>query len=607
MGRIILTNNDNWCQRLQDSYECLLGLPVTGSLDDGFHLRVYRKKKVQNENYLKNDNGIIATNGTMFYKGLMNRKALEALLRDFIGLLAENEIGECIKTVRKDLIGSYCIIIVQPEFIVGFVDETSMYPVYYHRGEDGYLLTNTFYNVNECCRTQPNELAAMEYSLCSSIVGNETPFIDVYRLLEDDYFFLNTKTNQVAIKKTTPNHYMYSFNNYEEAIALMAKEMEKMARIRSEYLKHTLLFTTGGIDSRMELALHNYYHDSMIVGYWQGDDVITNGTDQDLDISKKLAEVSNLPFILCDVSEDFDECLGTLSKEELSKFGEYACIYSHNEKWLNIPNLVSENNISSIGFGSLDEIIRDLPQVEQFWNEKFKFIDLVKNVKMRTGVFNTVISYDELVGYITEKLRKAYADIKEPLSMEEAVSIFNRGRLHSNTVVDAYINLYYYDFNICGQKRIVDLVESLPYEWRNESKIAVTLTRQWHEELMVVPYFSHHHTVMYNSSTNRVEETNKTKMEMKLRQSLKGTILYKPLVKIGHKFRNKSNKRTYSNRTILQKSLKTLSESDFVKESKIKINNTQDNVGFDLASLARIVAEIRLIDISRNVDRQEGI
>lgn len=599
MGRMILTNNDNWCKRLQGNYEGLLDLPVTGTLDDGFHLRVYAKKRVENENYLKSENGIIATNGTIFYKGLMNKDALKKLLGDFTALLKEKEIGECIRIVRKDLIGSYCVIMVLAEFVIGFVDETSMCPIFYCLKDGQFLITNTYLNVNDCCKEDIREMALVEQCVCSSIVGNETPFNNIYRLLENEYIFIDKSENDFQIRTVELNQYKYRFNSFVEAVEMLSTEVEKIARVRSKYIHHTLLFATGGLDSRMELALYNLEDKNIKIGYWSGADIITNGTRQDLEISKKLAEITACPFEFYDVSEDFSSCIASLDHDEMRKYGEYARIYGHNRKWLEIVNHPSTEDIDSIGFGYLNELIKSASQVEKNWHNGFECYDFVKSVKTRTGVYHNVIECPKVIKYVSDKVQNLISSNSSMLSFEDSVNLFNRDRIHSNTFVDAFINTFFYSFNIFGQKRIIDLVESIPYEWRANSKITVALTKKWNSDLLKIPYYSHHHTVLYDSKSNSIKETNKTKIELYFRRLLKNTFLYKPIVSVGHKLRQKNNTLASESNSIVRECLTVLKNSESMQKCDVKIKDINNDVGFDLASLATEVAEICLIDISR--------
>ena len=494
MGRLILTNDKIWSKKLQDNFVKLLGLNQTGNINSEEILSVFQKKNVKNENFCKIGGDYVISNGTFFYKEKINKEALEELLTDFKELLLKSNISTCIKEIRKNIIGSYLIFIKVENIIIGFVDETAVYPCYYYN-KGNYIVTNTYYNIAECINTDINKMAILENGICSMVVGNETPFNFIYRLLENEYIII--KENKLEIKSVELNKYIYKFKDYNQAVLILKEEIEKIAKIRAKYIKKTLLFTTGGLDSRMELALHNSLNDELIVGYWSGEDIITNGTLEDLKISKQLAEKVEAEFKFFDVSYSFTDCIEELTSTELSKYGEYACIYAHNPKWLEIPEKLKENKIDSIGFGSLNEIIRENSQIDNLKNS-ITLSDLVLKVKMRSGLYNNIFRDEYLVEYIVNKLKNRFKLDTKEISLEKAVNLFNRNRLHSNTVVNNYINLFYYDFNICGQKNIVDLIESMPYAWRKQSKLVIALTKEWNQELLKIPYFSHHKKVIYD-------------------------------------------------------------------------------------------------------------
>lgn len=83
MGRLILTDNDKWKNKLEYNFKTLLNLKEIGNIEEDYYLKTFQKKKVNNENFYKAGNDIVASNGTLFYKGMMNKKALVNLLSDF--------------------------------------------------------------------------------------------------------------------------------------------------------------------------------------------------------------------------------------------------------------------------------------------------------------------------------------------------------------------------------------------------------------------------------------------------------------------------------------------------------------------------------------------
>ena len=66
-----------------------------------------------------------------------------------------------------------------------------------------------------------------------------------------------------------------------------------------------------------------------MIGYWKGEDSITNGTLQDAKINELLASEFSLKTKIFDVSQHFRECLRTIDEDELDRYGEYISIYAH--------------------------------------------------------------------------------------------------------------------------------------------------------------------------------------------------------------------------------------------------------------------------------------
>ena len=177
-------------------------------------MTVYKKRKVNNENFWKYNDNYVASAGTLIYKGEMGRKALELIYND--------SKKKDIKELRKNFWGTYTCVIKRNDIIKIFVDETETYALYYHNDDtQKYLVTNTYYHIAKCIKTKLIFEALLEKGIRGGIYGNVTPYKNVFRLKANEYIEINLNYNKFRICETELNDYRKEFKNKEEAIEIL--------------------------------------------------------------------------------------------------------------------------------------------------------------------------------------------------------------------------------------------------------------------------------------------------------------------------------------------------------------------------------------------------
>lgn len=237
MGRFILTDKGAWDDMLHKNNE------ACGFRCNGYHkaedviLRTYSKLNIDTFNYIQKGDGFAAVCGTLVYTNNTGREALELLARD---LPVKN-----IHDIRRDCAGCFAVIYKQNDQITVFVDESAVYSVYYYHGQT-FLVTNTYFHVEKCAKQPVSPAVVAEHILNGAILGNETPFKNIYRLSGSECVVYNCKTKKLYIEKVGTNTYTYQFQTYEQKISCLKGLVQKYTGYQKLFKGQHSVFGTGG-------------------------------------------------------------------------------------------------------------------------------------------------------------------------------------------------------------------------------------------------------------------------------------------------------------------------------------------------------------------------
>ena len=591
MGKILLTNCKEWNDNLKKIYE-QTGFSISGETNV---MTIYKKKKVNNENFFEFNGDYVAIAGTLIYREKMGKEALRLIYDDS----AKREIKE----LRKDMFGTYVCAIKRRDVVKVFVDETETYALYYMNENSNYIVTNTYYHIAKCIRTELIFNVFLENGIRGGIFGNLTPYKDVFRLRANEYIEINLCCNACRICKVELNDYKKEFKNEEDAIEILKKNAERIEKIYSKYIKGHVIFTTGGLDSRLELALHLLNGTDVSLGYWKGEDSITNGTIPDMKIGKKIAQKEKLKYILYDVTEDFSNSLSSINEKNCDKYGEYAAIYTHNKKWFQILNSF-DTSIQSLRYGYGGEFVRGTSEIFSLKKNKRNIDDFVKFVYCRSGIEKYIIVYDEIYQSIKKGIKLCF-DIneKKSLTLEQCEFLFDYSRFHSDCNISALINMYYYSYPVFMDKKSWDIICSMKQNWKKNSRISVKLLKEWNESLLEIPIYSHHHIMKYDKNKCELKDTLKYKFLKQLQNKMLNTKVYDVLYINWLKKRLKPH--TERNQELLDLCIKRLKESPTIMSEKVEIKEPDVCKGFDVTALAEFTAQVCVADILKKNKKYE--
>lgn len=591
MGKLLFTNNQDWKNILRGIYS-------KNELNKNYSsngLTCYAKRYVDSENCYFDNDGVVAIIGTWAYLNDDNPFNLNVIYQD----LKSEDKG--VDYVRKHLIGSYALAYIQDNKLRIFVDECHTYALYYYIGREGVVVTNTYYHVEKVSKQEFDETVFATMLASVGLCSNRTPFKNIYRLLENEYIEYDFAIHQAIIKKCDVHTTSYSFGSMEEALKVLKDEIELQTTVLNKRVHKKFLFATGGLDSRVKLALDLFHSKEVMIGYWKGEDSITNGTLQDAKINELLASEFSLKTKIFDVSQHFRECLETIDENELDRYGEYISIYAHNQKWLTLFDDLHKESIDEVEFGTDSDIIRELVSLDDSYNETYKLDTFVKEVCLRGGCFSFVfdsLGIDELIKL---DVNLAFEDNSCNNKLKYA-NLFNYLRHDMAMMIPNYINSSYYCFPLLHSKRIWDIIYNIPYDYREDSKLSLRLINSWCPMLLNIPVFTHHHYGIYNRQRGVLKKNWRYSLLLRIKpyilRSKLYDILYVKLIEPVYRPQNKNNE------ILFQTSVASLQSSESFIKSGVRFRKNLIGKGFDMAALCTIVAKCKFVDQVLNVVRK---
>lgn len=579
MSRILVCNNVEIRNKMDAIFKNN-GYPVSGVDND---LIVYRKILVEDDNYFAGKIGSVSCVGTWTYKGECGDIALELLYHDAV----KENIP--IKDIRKNLIGTYtCVVRIAQKTII-FVDETHTYAIYYYNDGNDYIITNTYYHIQKFTRQNIDKETLSLVLAKSGLSSNKTPIENIYRLMEDEYIEI-LQGKGLRVKHVDLNSWGRPLSDIDEAVSVISSWAEHIYNAFSKIYSRSVIFATGGLDSRLRLSLAINSKHNVELAYWSGSDVITNGTESDIAVNNQISEKFGLRTSLFDVSEDFSDCLNSINDDEVDRLGEYVSIYAHNRKWFDIPFLLKEREINSIELGYDPDILRPVESIPV--QKNISVNELINNGCFRSGIFDRILKCDNLMKYAKADLeRLSYVD-KMPI--EEAEYLFNYSRLDMGDLLNNYFNQYYYSLPLMYTKPLWDIINSVPHDIKEKDKLSVSLIYKWVPELMHVRVFSQNHFMIFDEREMKLKKTIKHKLLAWLKRQFIDTPIYEHIY--CRFFQNKFFPERRGNDGLFEECISYLQKSSTLKILPVEIREGANNKGFDLAGLGTICAKLRFFD-----------
>lgn len=586
MGKIFLTNSNKWNSNLKECFKNA-GFEENGYIKKEYYLTTYSKLSVDTENLYVDNNDFVACCGTMIYKSMIGKKALVELLADLK--------NKQLKDIRKDMLGSYAVIYSIDNELKCFIDETGTYALYYYNCNGEYIFTNTYYHIERETKQELNALCLLERHIENCIVGAETPFKNIYRVLADELIIINNDTKNVEKRLIEAN--IYHLNSKE--IVSIAKELNDEAKGILEKSKLVLnkpqLFLTGGVDSRLILGNYLAIGIEPTLGAWYGAPMTMNTKDEDYKTVIEIATHIGVNSRIYDMSEE--DIYNDISVQEFDKFGEYATIYNNNSAW---HSILSDKTIQYADYGYFGETLKEWNVLDGINNKRVSLDWFVEKYISRFGLENPekqIGGYDELY----KKLRGAFSKIaiseqidEKNMSREDCMCLYYWYRLYADTLVYQYANMYCYAYPLYAQKRIADMINGVPYIYKENEKLNLQMQQLLDERLLEIPFYSHCQHMKFDRDKMLLTAklSKKIKVKQRLSSILKSNRIGKKILAIYRK--KMDNIKDTQEHSCIDIVLSDLYKSNSFNKMNVRFDNRSTRY---IPSMLSMVQECKMTDL----------
>lgn len=485
MGKLLLCSD---LYRLNKVKENIIGFSESGKISGAFgHIITFSKIRFQTENIVSNEKGFVAGTGTFLYKGKTGSEALRALLQDFDGNLS----------IRANIVGSYCVIMGYAEKVYVFVDEASLYNIYYNLSPDreNIILTNTYYHVakgmDNVCIEEDHLLGTWFIKL----IDNSTPIQNVKKLMGHECLVFNDGqwcAEEIPVTVV------------DDCLSVPQKAQQLYQNL-GHVFKSSGVFMTGGQDSRISLALMLSVGMKPTLYYGIGNSSNTSTKTEDFNIVNAFSKKFDLPIQIMNW-KDSDQ---TDEANYINKYGEMFSLYGMNKNIFR----EFETEISSefIALGYFGEVYRTIESIEAYAKPDFTLDEFLDDLYL--GDCKRVFEeggYQEFKAMIKDQFldvcRRRELDAMH-LTKDQFQILNTVYRQRWDTVMNNFVNQYMYSIPLFGNLQLTRKTEAISYDERLNSKHLMECIYALQPELLEIPFFSHIKVKKYNPVTH--ELTNK--------------------------------------------------------------------------------------------------
>lgn len=578
MGKILLTNNKCW----NDNLRCIFaenGFKESGKIDEDYHITTYSKINVNTFNLYKNGSNFLACAGTMIYKECIGKEALEKLYNDLQ--------FEDIVSLRKNMYGCYVFIYKYDNDIKIYVDETGIYAFYYFINNSGeFLLTNTYYHIEKVVKQPISLLPYVERLITPCNIKDETMFKNIYRIMGNEELHIDLLNGTITKKRIVLNTYCEEQLELQERVDQILTCTNKIVSLQKKLFKNPHLFMTGGVDSRLILANYMGLEVKPTLVTWYGAPDTLNTKKEDKECVHIIKEKMNLQERSIDVSDNGIVEVNDRMFNLFDKLGEYAIIYSSNEKWHNI--LLNEN-VQFADFGYFGEALKEWKGFNGITEESISLECFIETYMKVIGDF---LEQERGLVYYKDLKKKLYGEFNEicmlegfnigDLSREDCMVLLYYYYFHAHGLMYQYANMFCYAFPIYAQKELVDYINAIPYKFKEHEKLQLCLIKKTYDKLLDIQFFSHCEYVVYDKKSNSLYPHLKASVRKMVMKFIKKSFLGNVLIK---------NRRKISGNKVTPKCLELLENSETYK--KLGFELREETVGHPISIL--VITQLMLI------------
>lgn len=500
MGKLVITDNYEWKKSLTEELS-EGGFRLSGENEN---IVSFHKLNMNNCNFYKDGNDCVACAGTFIYREELGEKALSHFLED-----ARKTEKDQLLQLRNNAIGMYVVAVRLDDVTYIFVDNESLYQFFYYSKDDEYLATSTIYHIAQHTNAGLDLEEMFKYITVRGYYDRKVYFEGCKKLDRDELIVIDGTS--LTVEEHPIKESVWVDHGFKDTADKLEKELRNLIRIRKKVVHKSILYLTGGVDSRLEYAMSMANGEKVTVGYWLGRDMITNGRTEDARLSKRMAEMYGNEFKLFNVSEKIEFSYDAIDKKMCNKYGEWAASYANNTKWKKMfENL--DRDIEFINFGAITDTLRDYYNFDKVYKQPYTFEQFVRDEFCRYNVAKYIFKHDSdtiytLVGDAVKKRFVTQGMNLKNLSFEDCARMVAEKWYVLADGIYNFANMFCYSFPTTGMKQIHDIAVPMSVDYKRGSRMSIELTGRFCSRLLDVPYFSAHCYARLNKKTGKIKSS----------------------------------------------------------------------------------------------------
>lgn len=587
MGKLVITGNYEWKKNLTEELS-EGGFRLSGEDENvvSFH-----KLNVNNYNFYKDGKDYVACAGTFIYKEELGEKALSQFLEE----ARETEKDQLLQ-LRNNAIGMYVIAVRLDGVTYIFVDNKSLYQFFYYSRDSEYLATSTIYHIAQHTNARLDITEMFKYITVRGYYDRKVYFEGIKKLDRDELIVINGTS--FTVEEYPVEESIWVDNGFKSTADKLEKELRNIIRIRKKVVNESILYLTGGVDSRLEYAMSVANGEKVTVGYWMGKDMITNGRTEDARISKKMAEMYGNKFKLYNISEKIDCSYDAIDKKMCNKYGEYAATYANNTKWKKMFEKL-DRSIDFINFGAMAEPLKDYYHFDKVYKQPYTFEQFIRDEFCMYNVAKYIFKHDSDTIYtsVGDAVKKRFVTQKMNL---RNLSFDDCGRLTAEKWyaledgVYNFANMFCYSFPTFGMKYIHDIAVPMNVDYKRGSKMSIELTGRFCSKLLDLPYFSGHCYARLNKRTGKIKSSLFSRIRRALIPVFSDSWLFQKIV-VGI-IANIIWPHMRDDKDIFEINRKYLESSSIIQDFQIEINAPNSITEVDVSTYSQTVAFFLMLE-----------
>lgn len=556
---------------------------------DGISTYCFKKLKIDNSNFIEIGSDFVATSGTLIYRKVIGKDALEKIYKDFV---------KGIDYIRKNAVGNYCLVIKKDGILYIVTDENAIHNIYYYNDND-WMITNTFYHLAKVIdNVSVNQLEMLEYSFQYGIIGNKTPYKKIYKLMGEEYIKVDLSNNNFSINKiNTEEDRVKTTDNSSKSIAKM---LEEQAQIISNNFSKVTVSMTGGLDSRIIMAalLKNGVKPQIVYGV--GNSPLTNTKNKDLEINKMYADKFNLEFK--PMNWKTNEPIEEYWDYSLQKYGELFTVYAGNQ---NVYDEFEKNiDFDYITFGYFGELMRNADLIEPLQSDFFninQFVDLYINDDIPIEKDLKEKLYENILEKYTEICKIEKIDALK-IHKDKATRIHSHYRKRADVQLCNLSNIYASSTIMLSEENLFESILNIKYNDKGNAKYMLQVMYELYPEILDIPFFSHCRDCIFNLETFELDNVqSKNKIIQELKKYINKTRYAKIIKKLYSHTLKVDEKDTLQNKKNKEIKIQFI---NYLKEQNDPLINI-DNFSGDVRALARYSQLVFMNNSLKRIERSK--